>query len=158
VIAVVVLWRPRHRLTLRDLVEKLLRRGIVFNHDADRAREAKLVPVLEDDLRRCRHGKGGAGTSPRYTSKFVAAGRTWTGPVDRNGNFIDAMPSEHRDTAAAQAFSRLAKAAAGVAPGRVTTDAPWLLPRGRFLPEVPWPLRSVYIGYAGVTHPSSRST
>ena len=33
VIALVVLWRLRYRLTLRDLAEMFLHRGIVFSHD-----------------------------------------------------------------------------------------------------------------------------
>src|SRR5689334_19055850 len=60
VIALVVLWRLRYRLTLRDLAEMFLQRGIVFSHEAVRAWEAKLAPLLADALRRRRHGKGGA--------------------------------------------------------------------------------------------------
>jgi putative transposase len=59
VIALVVLWRSRYRLTLRDLAEMFLQRGIVLCHEAVRAWEAKLAPVLADELRRRRHGKGG---------------------------------------------------------------------------------------------------
>ena len=55
-----VLWRLRYRLTLRDLAEMFLQRGIVFSHEAVREWEAKLAPVLADELRRCRRGKGGA--------------------------------------------------------------------------------------------------
>jgi putative transposase len=36
VIALVVLWRLRYRLTLRDLGEMFLQRGIVFGHEAVR--------------------------------------------------------------------------------------------------------------------------
>ena len=36
VIALVVLWRLRYRLTLRDLCEMFLLRGIVFSHEAVR--------------------------------------------------------------------------------------------------------------------------
>ena len=60
VIALVVLWRLRHRLTLRDLAEMFLIRGIVFSHEAVREWEAKLAPELAHDLRRRRHGKRGA--------------------------------------------------------------------------------------------------
>ena len=59
VIALVVLWRLRYRLTLRDLAEMFLLRGIVFSHEAVREWEAKLAPLLADELRRRRHGKGG---------------------------------------------------------------------------------------------------
>ncbi|MDO9713750.1 hypothetical protein Q7A36_35905, partial [Paracraurococcus sp. LOR1-02] len=59
VIALVVLWRLRHRLTLRDLAEMFLVRGIVFSYEAVREWEAKLAPLLANELRRRRHGKGG---------------------------------------------------------------------------------------------------
>ncbi len=62
VIALVVLWRLRYRLTLRDLCEMFLHRGIVFNHETVRDWEAKLAPVLAGELRRRRHRKGGAGS------------------------------------------------------------------------------------------------
>ena len=61
VIALVVLWRLRYRLTLRDLAEMFLLRGIVFSHEAVRDWEAKLAPVLAGELRQRRRGKGGAG-------------------------------------------------------------------------------------------------
>src|SRR5215211_9277587 len=60
VIALVVLWRLRYRLTLRDLAEMFLQRGIVFSHEAVRGWEAKLAPVLAGEPRRRRHGRGGA--------------------------------------------------------------------------------------------------
>src|SRR3712207_1853982 len=54
VIALVVLWRLRCRLTLRDLSEMFLVRGIVFSHEAVREWEAKLAPALADELRQRR--------------------------------------------------------------------------------------------------------
>src|SRR3712207_3733319 len=44
VIALVALWRLRYRLTLRDLTEMFLVRGLVFSHEAVREWEAKLAP------------------------------------------------------------------------------------------------------------------
>jgi len=60
VIALVVLWRLRYRMGLRDLSEMFLQRGIVFSHEAVRDWEAKLAPALAGELRRRRHGRGGA--------------------------------------------------------------------------------------------------
>jgi putative transposase len=51
VIALVVLWRLRFRLTLRDLAEMFLLRGMVFSHEAAREWETKLAPVLAGELR-----------------------------------------------------------------------------------------------------------
>src|SRR3954471_13302025 len=64
VIALVVLWRLRYRLTLRDLAEMFLQRGIVFSHEAVRAGEAKLARVLADELRW--RGRGGGGARARH--------------------------------------------------------------------------------------------
>src|SRR5438309_8763095 len=59
VIALVVLWRLRYKLSLRDLPEMFAVRGIVFSHEAVRAWEAKLTPTLAEDLRRRRRGQVG---------------------------------------------------------------------------------------------------
>src|SRR5271169_2780981 len=59
VIALVVLWRLRYKLALRDLPEMFLIRGIVFSHEAVRDWEAKLTPALTESLRRRRRGKVG---------------------------------------------------------------------------------------------------
>ncbi|WP_169742797.1 IS6 family transposase [Muricoccus aerilatus] len=61
VIALVVLWRLRYRLNLRDLAEMFLLRDVVFSHEAARDWEAKLAPVLVGELRQRRHGKNGPG-------------------------------------------------------------------------------------------------
>jgi putative transposase len=59
VIALVVLWRLRYKLALRDLPEMFLVRGLVFSHEAVREWEAKLAPALAEGLRRRRRGKAG---------------------------------------------------------------------------------------------------
>src|SRR3954465_10132295 len=57
VIALVVLWRLRYKLSLRDLPEMFLVRGLVFSHEAVREWEAKLAPALAGELRRRRRGE-----------------------------------------------------------------------------------------------------
>ena len=59
VVFLIVLWRLRLKLSLRDLAEILLLRGLVFSHEAVRDWEAKLAPRLTGALRRRRHGKIG---------------------------------------------------------------------------------------------------
>src|SRR5215212_1920551 len=59
VIALVVLWRLRYKLSLRDLPEMFAMRGIVFSYEAVREWEAKLTPALAEDLRRRRRGTVG---------------------------------------------------------------------------------------------------
>src|SRR5215212_2587742 len=126
VIALVVLWRLRHRLTLRGLSEMFLLRGIVFCHAAVRDWEAKLAPALAGERRRRRHGKGGArGRHWRVDETYVRVKGRWAylyRAIDRDGRLVDTMLSERRDMAAAQAFFRSAKAATGATPERVTTD------------------------------------
>src|SRR4051794_14488182 len=61
VIALVVLWRLRYKLALRDLPEMFAVRGLVFSHEAVREWEAKLAPALAEGLRRRRRGKAGRG-------------------------------------------------------------------------------------------------
>jgi len=51
-----VFWRLRYKLSLRDLAEMFLLRGIEFTYEAVRAWEAKLTPLLIDNLRRRRGG------------------------------------------------------------------------------------------------------
>src|SRR5215217_5372235 len=71
VIALVVLWRLRYRLTLQDLSEMFLQRGIVFSHEAVREWEAKLTPILTAELRQRRRGKGGAGRRSWFVDESV---------------------------------------------------------------------------------------
>src|ERR687885_1026508 len=133
VVALVVLWRLRYRLTLRDLGEMFLQRGIAFSHEAVRDWEAKLAPVLAGELRRRRHGRRGARRRQWHVDEaYVKVGGRWAylyRAVDRDGNLVDTMLSEHRDMAAAQAFFRSAKAATGITPERVTTDGHGSYPR-----------------------------
>jgi putative transposase len=133
VIALVVLWRQRYRLTLRDLSEMFLVRGIVFSHEAVRDWQAKLAPVLAEELRRRRHGRGGArGRHWHVDETYLKVRGRWAylyRAIDRDGNLVDTVLSEHRDMAAAQAFFRSAKAATGVTPERVTTDGHGSYPR-----------------------------
>lgn len=101
VIALVVLWRLRYKLSLRDLPEMFLIRGIVFSHEAVRDWETKLTPALAENLRRRRRGKAGCSwyvdeTSIKVHGKWCYLYRA----IDRSGALVDVMFSEHRDMAA----------------------------------------------------------
>src|SRR3954451_17389678 len=95
VIALVVLWRLRYRLTLRDLSEMFLQRGIVFSYEAVRDWEAKLAPVLAGELRRRRHGKGGARSRHWHIDEtYLKVRGQWCylyRAIDRNGDLVDTM-------------------------------------------------------------------
>src|ERR1700689_2171371 len=105
VIALVVLWRLRYKLSLLDLPEMFGTRGIVFSHEAVREWEAKLTPALAEDLRRRRRGK--VGCSWYVDETYIKVHGHWRylyRAIDRNGALVDVMFSEHRDMAAAKAF------------------------------------------------------
>src|SRR3954463_1582883 len=128
--ALVVLWRLRYKLALRDLREMFLIRGIAFSHEAVRDWEAKVTPALAESLRRRRRGK--AGRSWYVDETYIKVHGQWRylyRAIDRSGALVDVMFSEHRDMAAAQAFFRSAKAVTGMTPDRVTTDGHDSYPR-----------------------------
>jgi putative transposase len=137
VIALVVLWRLRYKLALRDRPEMFLIRGIVFSHEAVREREAKLTPALAEPLRRRRRGKAGcswgkAGCSWYVDGTYLKVNRRWCylyRAIDRSGVLVDVMFGEHRDMAAAKAFFRSAKTVTGLTPDRITTDGHDSYPR-----------------------------
>ncbi|UKJ76803.1 hypothetical protein [Azospirillum brasilense] len=44
IVILIVLWRLRLKMSLRDLAEVLLLRGFVFSHEAVREQEARIAP------------------------------------------------------------------------------------------------------------------
>src|SRR3954452_9944313 len=65
-------WRLRYKLSLRDLAEMFLIRGLVFTHEAVRDWEAKLAPRLAVRKRRAGNGAGTSmrpSTTPSYDIK-----------------------------------------------------------------------------------------
>ncbi len=57
VVLLVVLWRLRYKLSLRDLAEMFLVRGFEFTHEAVRDWERRFAPLVTDQLRSRRRGK-----------------------------------------------------------------------------------------------------
>jgi len=58
-VLLVVIWRLRYKLSLRDLAEMFLVRGLPFTHEAVREWEARFAPLIADRLRAKRRGKAG---------------------------------------------------------------------------------------------------
>ena len=130
VIALVVLWRLRYKLSLRDLPEMFLIRGIEFSYEAVREWEAKLTPALAGHLRRRRRGK--VGRSWYVDETYIKVQGRWCylyRAIDSSGALVDVRLSETRDMAAARAFFRSAKTVTGITPARVTTDGHDSYPR-----------------------------
>jgi len=130
VIALVVLWRLRYKLSLRDLPEMFAVRGMVFSYEAVRDWEAKLTPALAEELRRRRRGK--AGCSWHVDETYLKVDGRWCyvyRAIDSTGALVDVLFSEHRDMKAAKAFFRSAKTVTGITPDRVTTDGHDSYPR-----------------------------
>ena len=52
IIFLVVLWRLRYKLSLRDLAEMFLERDFVFTHEAVREWETLFAPLITQQLRK----------------------------------------------------------------------------------------------------------
>ncbi len=123
VVLLVVLWRLRYKLSLRDLAEMFLPRGVVFTHEAVRDWEARFVPRLAERLRAKRRRQ--VGRSWYVDETYLKVHGAWCyryRAIDREGNVVDARLSETRDLDAAQRFFRQAVAMVGPLPERVTMD------------------------------------
>ncbi len=122
-VLLVVLWRLRYKLSLRDLTEMFLPRGVLFTHEAVRDWEARFAPLLSDRLRAKRRGQAGA--SWYVDETYIKVSGRWCylyRAIDRDGNLVDARLSVTRDLDAAQHFFRQAVETVGHLPERVTTD------------------------------------
>jgi transposase-like protein len=76
VVCLVVLWRVRYKLSLRDLAEMFLERGMVFTHEAVREWEAQLAPLLSETLRKQRRGR--IGRSWYVDEAYIKVKGRWT--------------------------------------------------------------------------------
>jgi putative transposase len=130
IVPLVVLWRLRYKLSLRDLAEMSLERGFVFTPEAVREWEEHLAPLLAERLRAQRRGK--AGRSWYVDETYSKVHGRWCylyRAIDRDGNLVDSLLSETRDRKAACQFFRGARAVVGHAPDWVTTDGHDAYPR-----------------------------
>jgi len=130
IVLLVVLWRLRYKLSLRDLAEMFVERGFEFTHEAVREWEARFASLIADHLRTRRRGQ--AGRSWYVDETYVNVKGKWCylyRAIDRDGNLVDSMLSEKRDMEAAKRFFQQAVDVVGHAPERVTTDGHDSYPR-----------------------------
>jgi putative transposase len=130
IVLLVVLWRLRYKLSLRDLSEMFLERGVTFTYEAVREWERRFAPLLTEQLRTKRRGQ--AGPSWYVDETYVKVRGKWCylyRAIDADGNLVDSRLSEKRDMEAAQQFFKQALAVVGHTPERVTTDGHASYPR-----------------------------
>ena len=130
IVLLVVLWRLRYRLTLRDLAEMFLERGFQFTHEAVREWEERFAPLITGKLRARRRRQ--AGTSWYVDETYIKVGGHWCylyRAIDRDGNLVDCMLSRQRDRKTAKYFFKGAVKVVGHKPDRVTTDGYDVYPR-----------------------------
>lgn len=130
IVLLVLLWRLRYKLSLRDLAEMFLERGFVFTHEAVRDWEARFAPLLADQLRSKRRGQVSPSwhvdeTSVKVHGKWCYLSRA----IDHDGNLVDSMLSARRTMDAAQRFFQQALETVGCTPERVITDGHDAYPR-----------------------------
>ena len=130
VVLLAVLWRLRYKLSLRDVAELFLERGIVFTHEAVRDWEARFAPLIADHLRTRRHGQ--AGKSWYVDETYIKVHGKWCylyRAIDQDGHLVDSMLSEKRNMEAARRFFKQAVVVVGHTPNQVTTDGHSSYPR-----------------------------
>ena len=107
-----------------------LERGGAFTHEAVRDWEARVAPLLADQLRTKRTGQ--AGRSWYVDETYIKIAGSWCylyRALDRDGNLVDCRLSETRDMDGAKQFFTQAVEVVGHVPERVTTDGHDAYPR-----------------------------
>jgi len=130
VVLLVVLWRLRYQLSLRDLAELFLERGRTFTYEAVREWEGRFAPLIAEQLRIKRRGQAGRSWSVDET--YVRVKGKWCSlyrAIDADGTLVDSRLSERRDMEAAQRFFKQALAVVGHPPEQVITDGHACYPR-----------------------------
>jgi putative transposase len=130
VVFLVILWRLRYKLSLRDVAEMFLEHGFVLTYETVRDWEKRFAPLIANQLRAKRRGQAGTSwyvdeTSIKVQGKWCSLYRA----IDADGNLVDSRLSEKRNMDAAKQFFRQAMAAVGHAPETVTTDGHRSYPR-----------------------------
>jgi hypothetical protein len=80
IVLLVVMWRLRYKLSLRDLAEMFLERGFEFTHETLREWEARFAPLVADNCGpSARATLVVPGTSTKPTFGSLGSGSTSTG-------------------------------------------------------------------------------
>jgi putative transposase len=76
IVLLVVFWRLRYKLSLRDVAEMFLARGFVFTHETVRDWKERFAPLIADQLRIKRRGQAGKSwyVDETYRHAFMGSG------------------------------------------------------------------------------------
>ena len=105
------------------VTELLLQRGFEVSYETVRIWEFRFAPLVSENLRAKR--RGAAGHSWYLDETYIKVSGRWRylyRAIDREGNLLDSMLSEHRDKHAARRFLPRLLDSAGQKPLRMTTD------------------------------------
>ena len=108
-VLLIVRWRIRYKLSLRDLSEMMLDRGVELTHESVRTWETRFTPLIRDFLRLRRRGRGGE--SWYVDETYIKVKGRWCylyRAITRDGTLIDCRLSETRDMTAARSFFKRA--------------------------------------------------
>ena len=113
----------RSALSFQDVEELLAERGLQVSHETIRRSVAKFGAYYADELRR-REVRAGRTRHLDEMGVRIGARLHWLWrAVDEDGQTLDVLLQERRDTdAASRFFRRLLAGADGVVPDRITTD------------------------------------
>ena len=118
-----VRWYLAYPLSYRDVEELALERGFKVDHSTINRWVIKYAPLLEAIFRR--RPKRPVGISWRMDETYIKVKGKWVylyRDVDKEGNAVEFMLSEHRDEPAARAFFEKAIGSSGI-PDKVNIEA-----------------------------------
>ncbi|BDM74978.1 IS6 family transposase (plasmid) [Streptomyces nigrescens] len=122
VIAHCVWLSHRFSLSLRDIEELMLERGITVSYETVRAWSLKFGPHYAAALRRRRPKTGDKWHLDEVFIKVNGRQRYLWRAVDQDGNVLDILVTDRRDTAAARRFFRKLLKTTEAVPWVVVTD------------------------------------
>ncbi|WP_406486660.1 IS6 family transposase [Streptomyces sp. NBC_01563] len=115
-------WYFRFPLSLREVEELMLQRGVIVSHETVRRWCLKFGQSYANGLRRRRPRPGGKWHLDEVFIKINGEQKYLWRAVDQDGNALDILVQNRRDTAAARRFFRRLLKGIGAVPRVVVTD------------------------------------
>jgi putative transposase len=121
IILTAVRWYVAYPLSTRHVEELMRERGVPVDHSTVNRWVIKYCPKLEDTFHRCKRPVGGSWRMDETYIKVKGEWRYLYRAVDKRGQTIDFLLTEHRDQEAALRFLQQAIRRHGV-PEKITID------------------------------------